>query len=190
LVYCKKVAERENKILDKKIEKELKKVQQQVSHLKCKIFESEKDALQVGADAMKGFKYHKINWNLELIEKHTSRDGPKSNTQKITKGLHFSATIVKDEEAIEVIRHRKGGFILASNELKEENLSYLSFLSEYKNQNQIEKSFAFIKNKSFQSATIFLKKSSRITALMTVMSFSLMVYGVTEHHLRKVLEEK
>ena len=65
----KKAAERENKTLDKKIEKELKKVQQQVSSLKRKNFESEKDALQVGADVMKGFKYHKINWNLETIEK-------------------------------------------------------------------------------------------------------------------------
>ena len=190
LVHSKKAAERENKTLDKKIEKELKKVQQQVSRLKRKNFESEKDALQVGADMMKGFKYHKINWNLEIIEKHASRGRPKSNTEKIVKVFHLSATIVKDEEAIEVIRRRKGRFILASNELKEENLPYLSFLSEYKNQNQIEKSFAFIKNKSFQVASIFLKKPSRITALMAVMSFSLMVYGFAEHHLRKVLQEK
>jgi transposase len=112
------------------------------------------------------------------------------NTEKIVKGFHLSATIVKNKKAIEVIRRRKGRFILASNELKEENLPYLSFLSEYKNQNQIEKSFAFIKNKSFQLASIFLKKPSRITALMAVMSFSLMVYGFAEHHLRKVLEEK
>ena len=106
------------------------------------------------------------------------------------KGFYLSATIVKDEEAIEVIRRRKGRFILASHELKEENLPYLSFLSAYKNENQIKKSFAFIKNKSFQLVSIFFKKPSRITALMAVMSFSLMVYGFAEHHLRKVLEEK
>ena len=34
---------------------------------------------------MKGFKYHKINWNLELIEKHASRGRSKSNTEKIVK---------------------------------------------------------------------------------------------------------
>ena len=85
LVHSKKAAERENKTLDKKIEKQLKKGQQQVSRLKRKNFESEKDALQVGADVMKGFKYDKINWNLELIEKHASRGHPKSNTEKIVK---------------------------------------------------------------------------------------------------------
>ena len=89
LVHSKKAAERENKTLDKKIEKELKKVQQQVSRLKRKNFESEKDALQVGADMMKGFKYHKINWNLEIIEKHASRGRPKSNTEKIVKRFSF-----------------------------------------------------------------------------------------------------
>jgi len=62
-------------------------------------------------------------------------------------------------------------------------LRYLSFLSEYKNQNQIEKIFVFIKNKSFQLSSIFLKKPSRITALIAVMSFFLMVYGFAEHHL-------
>jgi len=64
-----------------------------------------------------------------------------------------------------------------------------SFLFEYKSQNQIERSFALIKDKSFQVASIFLKKPSRITALMVVMTFSFMVYGFAEHHLRKTLEE-
>jgi len=94
---------------------------------------------------MKGFKYHKINWNLETIEKHASRGRPKSNTEKIVKVFHLSTTIVKDEEAIEVIRRRKGRFILASHELKEENLPYLSFLSEYKNQNQIVVKLKYVK---------------------------------------------
>jgi len=53
----------------------------------------------------------------------------------------------------------------------------------------MERSFALIKDKSFQVASIFLKKPSRITALMVVMTFFFMVYGFAEHHLRKTLEE-
>jgi transposase len=124
LVHSKKAAERENKTFDKKIEKELKKAQQQVSRLKSKNFESEKDALQVGVDAMKRFKYQKINWNLELIEKHASRGRPKSNTEKIVKVV---ANDCQRRRSNRSHLTQKRTIYLAFNELKEENLPYLTW---------------------------------------------------------------
>ena len=60
---------------------------------------------------------------------------------------------------------------------------------EYKNQSKVEKGFRFIKNNEFMLSSVYLKKASRIEALLMIMSFCLMVYNFGEYKIRKALEE-
>jgi transposase len=73
--------------------------------------------------------------------------------------------------------------------LDQTKLQELDFLSEYKNQYKTEQGFAFIKGDAFEVSSVFLKKLSRIQALMVVMTLCLMVYGFAQQHLRKALME-
>jgi transposase len=73
--------------------------------------------------------------------------------------------------------------------MDESALSNAEFLSEYKNQYKTEHGFAFIKGDTFEVSSVFLKKQSRIEALMMVMTLCLMVYSFAQHYLRQALAE-
>ena len=55
-------------------------------------------------------------------------------------------------------------------------------------QDAVERGFRFIKDKSFQCNRIYLKTPQRIDALMMVMTLSLLVYNLGQHHLREQLK--
>ena len=74
--------------------------------------------------------------------------------------------------------------------MEEENLSEEEILIEYKGQQKVEKSFAFIKDDTFEVSSVFLKKPSRIDALMSIMVLSLFVYSLTQYLIRESLKEK
>jgi transposase len=61
-------------------------------------------------------------------------------------------------------------------------------LSEYKAQSGTERGFQFIKDNAFEVDSIFLKKPSRIHALMSIMCLCLMVYGFAQYQLRTCLQ--
>jgi transposase len=90
--------------------------------------------------------------------------------------------IAKKENAL-------GRFILATNELDYEYLPDESILTEYKQQNQVESGFRFIKDPCFQLASVFLKTPHRIEALMMVMTLCLMVYNMAQFHIRRALSD-
>jgi len=79
-----------------------------------------------------------------------------------------------------------GRFMLATNDL---SLGDGEILQAYKEQQNVERGFRFLKNGDFQLTPVFLKKPSRIQALSFVMCFSLMVYAVIENRLRTSLAE-
>ncbi|MEM9569685.1 MAG: IS1634 family transposase, partial [Bacteroidota bacterium] len=78
----------------------------------------------------------------------------------------------------------------ATNQLNKEELSDEEVLLEYKNQQKIERGFAFIKDNTFEVSSVFLKKESRMNALMAVMVLSLFTYRLAQYLLRKTLKEK
>jgi len=57
-------------------------------------------------------------------------------------------------------------------------------LSYYKDQNQVEKSFRFLKSPMSMALAIYLKKPKRIVVLAIVMYLALMVYALAERKLR------
>jgi len=83
---------------------------------------------------------------------------------------------------------RKSCFILATNQLDEAVLSEAELIAAYKDQQKVERGFRFLKDPMFMAATIFLKKPSRVMALMMVMTLCLLVYAALEHRIRESLK--
>jgi transposase len=189
MIHSEKAATREYKTLEKNIKKEADAVEKKLWHLSNQTFKCSHDAEISGQQETKKLKYHQVSWVLEPVEGHIGRGRPKQGASPVTQGYRIKGTIEEDKGQIELIKRRKGRFILASNELEQAKLSELDFLSEYKNQYKTEQSFAFIKGDAFEVASVFLKKPSRIQALMVVMTLCLMVYSFAQQHLRKALVE-
>jgi len=54
----------------------------------------------------------------------------------------------------------------------------------------VERGFRFLKDPQFFVSSFFLKKPSRIMALLMIMTLSLLVYSIAQKHLREQLVEK
>ncbi len=64
-------------------------------------------------------------------------------------------------------------------------------LTIYKSQStSVERDFCFLKEPMFFADSLFLKKPSRIMALLMVMGLSLLVYALAEHQIRQQLAER
>ena len=84
---------------------------------------------------------------------------------------------------------RKSCYILASNQLDDQNLSETNLIAHYKDQQKVERGFRFLKDPLFMASTLFLKSTKRVMALMMVMTICLMVYAAIEHRIRNALKE-
>ncbi len=64
-------------------------------------------------------------------------------------------------------------------------------LTTYKSKSaSVERGFRFLKDLMFFADSLFLKKLSRIMALLMVMGLSLLVYALAEHQIRQQLAER
>ncbi len=73
-------------------------------------------------------------------------------------------------------------FIFSSN-LPLDTFSFTDILSAYKQQDKVEKGFAFLKSPSFFASSLFLKNPSRIQGLLMVMNpgFTYLFYSTTPY---------
>jgi len=77
-------------------------------------------------------------------------------------------------------------FIVATN-VSATTLDAANTLIGYKGQDKTEKGFAFLKGHDFFTSSLFLKKPSRIDALLMIMVLSLLVYSIVQRRLRRQL---
>jgi transposase len=100
----------------------------------------------------------------------------------------FEAQVVEDQARLKPLRQTHGKYVIATNELDAHELSLLEMLTIYKQQStSVERGFRFLKDPLFFAHSLFLKKPSRIMALLMVMGLSLLVYALAEHHIRQQL---
>ncbi|NGX38599.1 MAG: hypothetical protein K1000chlam2_01773 [Chlamydiae bacterium] len=184
LVHSDQAFEREIKTLERQIGKEEAELSKTLWHLSCQEFGCSADA-QKAISQIK-FKYHQASYEIEEIKKHTDKGRPKVDAPYTTV-FKVSPTLEKDQEKILYTKEAKGRFILATNDM--DRLSDEEILTEYKKQSSTEGGFQFIKNNAFEVDSIFLKKPSRIQALMAIMCLCLMVYGFAQYKIRSTLEE-
>jgi transposase len=195
LMHSEQAYLREIVTLDKHIQKEKDEMEKKLWHLGNQSFGCEKDIEKVLKPLVKKLKYHQVQYTIESILKHKKQGRPKKGSsdallEKIITGYTLKSTLMADEPAITKAKLCKGRFILATNQLDRQALPDEEILSAYKEQSGTESGFKFIKDNTFEVDSIFLKKPSRISALMMVMTVCLMVYGFAQYYLREQLKKQ
>ena len=190
MVHSSHAEKRERKTLERNIEKENSLFEKEFKRLGRQSFECTSDAKKAAEALIKKLKYHHAETIIKTQQQHIGKGRPKKGQAPEIIGYTIYGELHRDAEKIIQQQNRKGRFVLGSNQLNQEKLSNKDMLVEYKNQSKTESGFKFIKNDAFEVDSIFLKKESRISALMMVMTLCLMIYGVAQHHLRTTLIEK
>lgn len=176
------------KKIEEKLKKKAKKAKNEISRLMNQEFSCQEDAEKaINKWIVKNPMFGPTTYS--LISKNKRENGKKGRPkadEKLKKVFYIRAKLLENSEIIEGEKLRAGRFVLATNDLK---LNADELLSNYKNQNTVEKGFRFIKDKQFLVSEVFLKKEERIEALAALMAICLFVYGVAEFRLRKRLIE-
>jgi len=188
LVFSEQAYAREKKTLEKKIIRESEKLERETWHFGNQIFYCKKDAIKAMEKFKKGYKLHNISGTVSCVDKHASRGKPKKGAEKVLVGYKVEAFFERDNVEIERILNRKGRFILATNNLDTESYKNEQILEEYKEQQNVEGGFRFLKDPWFMVDSIFLKLPKRIEALMMIMTLTLLVYNVGQYRLRQQLK--
>jgi transposase len=188
LVYSKQKYESEIITFGKRIKLEEKSMKKKLWHLSNEVFACEKDATKALKPLSKELKYHKVILSIEPVQQHVNKGRPKKEIVANVVGYRVAALVIPDDEKLEKHRLKLGRFILATNQLDKEQLSNEGMLLEYKEQMHTEVGFRFIKGDNFEVSNVFLKKPSRVAALMMVMTLCLMIYNLAQHMLRECLE--
>ena len=190
LVYSQKAYEREKKTFDRKLEKQEKELTKLLWHLSHEEFSCVWDGHKALDIIINKYPYHDVGRKITTLMKHEKRGRPKSGDAGTAEGYKVEGQIKRNEGVIEKFLNRKGRFILATNDLDENNIPDEAILFQYKEQQQVERGFRFLKDPWFMVDSVFLKSEKRIEALMMVMTLCLLIYNVAQHRLRTVLQEK
>jgi len=189
IIFSEHAYRREIKTLEKNISQEYEQQTKALWHLSHQTYQCQEDANQALVQLEKKLKYHRSVCEVRQVTQHKGRGRPKKEAQKELLGYQVHAKLEQDEEKIKPHREQKGRFILATNQIDRKKLPEDQVLTEYKSQSKTEQGFRFIKDDTFEVASIFLKKPERITALMMVMTLCLMVYSFAQYDLRCALEK-
>ncbi len=189
MVFSEQAYEREKKTLLKKLEREEEELKQVLWHFGNQEFHCEEDARKAFKELKEKYKLHMLAGQPVVIDKHIARGRPKKGSEKVITGYRMDTTFERNQEEIAKRLNKKGRFILATNELDTQEYRNEQILEEYKEQQNVEGGFRFLKDPWFMLDSVFLKLPRRIEALMMVMTLCLLVYNVGQHKLRKRLAE-
>lgn len=188
LVYSSSGYNREITTLEQKIAKEKVSLTKTIKKLRQELYRCEADASKVITKLGKKQKYHKLVGHYIAENKYALQGRPKAVAEQKIVGYRIAAQIIENEEEIKKAQNTCGRFIISTNELDSTELPDTQLLAEYKNQSKVEKGFRFIKNNEFMLSSVYLKKASRIEALLMIMSFCLLVYNLGQYRIQKALE--
>nr|WP_287722048.1 IS1634 family transposase [Microcystis sp. M59BS1] len=190
VVYSGQMYKRARHTLDKKISQELEQISKKAWHISNQVYGCQKDAYQAIQPISRKLKYHHLTYQVVAEYSHTKAGRPKAGALKELVGYKVETKLELDPEKVKKEEQELGKFILATNQLDASQLEGESMLHEYKQQMHTEKGFRFIKSNAFEVSSVFLKKSSRIEALMMIMTLTLMVYNLTAYFLHQELNDK
>ena len=176
--------------VNKKVNKEEKAVKKQIFHLQAQRFNCEEDAVKTGQKIADKWKSHKID-GYEIVEykSYKSKGRPKKGESPIAIQYQIILDYKKDMDKIDVMKKMAGCYVIGTN-IDREQLSTPEVIDAYREQSCVERGFRFLKDPLFFVSSLFLKKPSRISALLMVMVLSLLVYGIAERRMCSRLAEK
>ncbi len=189
LIFSQHAFDREKKTFEKRLTKKTEELEKALWHLGNQIFKCSEDAEKEINSIAKQYPLHKITFEVAPVIKYQGRGRPKPSSKSETSGYKIQAKANSNKIKVQKALNKKGRFILATNQLDDNDLSATRILAEYKEQQQVERGFRFLKDPWFLVSQIFLKSPKRIEALMAVMTLCLLVYNVAQHKLRKALKK-
>ena len=99
-------------------------------------------------------------------------EGISEMTPRITQGYQVLCVIEDNQESINEALLKKGRFVLATNDLDDTKLLSKNILEQYKEQQNVENGFRFLKDPWFMVNSFYVKTRRRIEALMMVYNFA------------------
>ena len=190
VVHSPVAAQREEKTLQRRVEKEGKTAQKAWRQLAGQTFNCPEDAEAALAETQKRWKYHQATGEAAPLTRYPGPGRPAEGATPDVVGYQLQGEVTLSEVALEKARRSLGRFVLATNEPDPEQLAPESMLSQYKAQAiSVERGFRFLKDPLFFADSLFLKNPGRIMALIMIMVLSLMVYSLAERKLRRQLAE-
>jgi transposase len=189
LVHSEQAHAREEKTLKKQILKEFERAKIELGKLSHQDFDCEHDAHEQLKRWEKNLKYHCIP-TVQITARHVKngKGRPRLN-EPLDQKYRIQGRLQEDSERIDQALMKKGRFIVATNELDRNKLSAKEMLSNYKEQQSVERGFRFLKDPFFMTSSVFLKNQDRIVALGMVMCLCLLVYTIAQRFLRQQLEK-
>jgi transposase len=172
---------------EKRVQRERSKLDKAAKKLERQAFNCTQDAQKALQRFNKTYKFHTIIGDVTSSQRYAQPGRPTATSEMVT-DWHLHLTMTRDDDAIAQAQKPLGKYIIATNVLDKQTLTTEELLTLYKDQNcSVERGFRFLKDPMFFAHSLFLKKPSRIMALLMVMGLSLLIYALAEHHLRQQL---
>ena len=124
----------------------------------------------------------------EEVKKYASAGRPKADEEKIAVGVKVHARAVIDEDKLKQGVDRELRCVIATTDLKR-RWTMSELLSIYHRQSAIERSRRISKDPRVLINAVYLKKPSRIAALMRLPAVALLVFAAAEYKLRQSAEQ-
>jgi transposase len=190
LVHSEQATKREEVTFYKNLEKNVAKEVKVLNKLCKKPFACEADAERAVAEFMEQCLLLGIEQStIVKTPTYSSAGRPKKNEKPSGYQYFIEAVPFTDLNKVKLAKLKVGMFILATNDIGNDDLTMAALLEHYKSQQKVERGFRFLKSPDFLTSSIFLKKPQRIEALLMIMTLSLLVYASLEYKIREQLSQ-
>ncbi len=187
VIHSEAALSRARSTLVRQQEKESKQIEKALFHLQAQRFESENAGKNALEARVKTWKFHQVKEILLTPQKHYTKKGrPSAKAKAAGVNWQIQATFSVDENYIETQSQHNACFVIGSN-IKDDELTDTELFRGYKSQSNVEGGFRFLKDPLFFVSSLFLKKPSRIEALLMIMTLSLFVYSIAQRRIRASL---
>jgi transposase len=188
-VNSKAAGERATKTIGRQADRAKEKLDKDLFHLQAQRFTCKEDAIKALAALSKRQKYHQLT-ELDCIahKVYEGKGRPKKDAPVKQIVWQTSASVEQNDEKIQHATEQKSCFILATN-AEEKAITPEQILHHYKAQSAVERGSRSLKDPLFFVSSLFIKKPSRIDALLMIMTFSLLVYSIAQRRMRASMKK-
>ncbi|PKG36987.1 IS1634 family transposase, partial [Psychromonas sp. Urea-02u-13] len=189
IIHSKAAQGRAKKSVIKQVSRAKNVLDKSLFHLQAQRFACEHDAEKALNAINKKSNYHNVN--VLALSEHKIYEGkgrPKKGAKAKSIEWQITGQYVENTEAIQYAEDQKSCFILATN-IADSALSPEDVLHHYKAQSAVERGFRFLKDPLFFVSSLFIKKPSRIDALLMIMTLSLLVYSIAQRRMRATMKK-
>lgn len=182
--------EKKTRTISRKAQNELERLTKGFEKLESNPCKCLGDAQKAVAELTKKVKFCTVdNISYEDVFKNT-RGRPKKDGEKeeVLATVKVHAAVSINKETVDKAIAQEMMYVILTTDT-ERNWTMAELLGGYKRQSVIERSWRVCKDPRFFVDSIYLKKPSRIDALLRLMSLAILVYSALEYYLRRTMRE-